>query len=177
MCQEITIQNEIIEDIADIMDTADQRLVRNIRNTQKISKTSSSCGNVFAFQKLLFDSTLKFWTNFDSVSHSFCSKFQPACIWLNSFAPNPPETPRMFDDFAISLISACAMPTDSHNSTFSNEFHLNRFRTFGKLFNWSPHKHHRHLKPSHLLVLRMFRPVDVNCSPSHCWYNHTDHSR
>lgn len=50
MCQEITIQNEIIDDIQDIMDTADQRLVRNIRNTQKISKTASSCGNVSAFQ-------------------------------------------------------------------------------------------------------------------------------
>ena len=40
MCQEITIQNEIIDDIHDIIDNADQRLIRNIRNTERISKKS-----------------------------------------------------------------------------------------------------------------------------------------
>lgn len=49
MCQEITVQNEILDDINDIMDTADQRLVRNIRNTKKISKKSGTCGNPFEF--------------------------------------------------------------------------------------------------------------------------------
>jgi len=44
MCQEITVQNEILDDINDIMDQADVRLVRNIRNTEKVSRKSDTCG-------------------------------------------------------------------------------------------------------------------------------------
>lgn len=45
MCEEITVQNEIIDDITVALDNADQRLERNIRNTKKISsKASGTCG-------------------------------------------------------------------------------------------------------------------------------------
>lgn len=44
MCEEITVQNEIIDDITTALDNADQRLERNIRNTKKISSKSGTCG-------------------------------------------------------------------------------------------------------------------------------------
>ena len=156
MCSEITIQNEIIDDIQDIMDTADQRLVRNIRNTQKISKKSNSCGKAIAFEELHFSFD---WPKLILILFlAFCSPPNPAIERIG------PESVRKRDNLTTHHANP---PFGPSKYFYPTVFHQKprSVSNFWPIFDGSPD------------LFCMFRPVDVDNFVAHRRCSHCFNSQ